>query len=284
MMDLGSGPDATGDRGGRPPLVVGLGSSAGELQALQDFLRGVPEGSGAALILLVQIDASGPGLLSGLSMAARLPVVEAADGTPIQEDHIYSVPARSVVSLQDGVLRLAPCERPEDQRAALDRFLYSLARDQGERAVAVILSGPGSDGALGLKAVSEAGGMTLVQDPATARQDAMPQSALATGAVDRVLPPGELAAELVAYARHLREAVQGEGEQPLRDQVEGALPSICEVLLQATGHNFRHYKNSTLVRRTLRRTQVLRLGSAREYLERLRADPAEVQQLFKDML
>ncbi|WP_169796560.1 CheR family methyltransferase [Chondromyces crocatus] len=270
--------------------MVGLGTSANERQDLHAFLGGVPAGSGTAVILLVHpdpqtdVDHAAPNLLHDLSEAIRVPVVEAADGTLVEADCIYSVPEHTSVALEDGVLRLAPTDRPDAQRAAIDQFFYSLARDQRERAVAVILSGSGSDGALGLKAVSEAGGMTLVQDPATARHDGMPQSALATGAVDRVLPPAELAAELVAYARHLREACEGHSDEQLRDQVEAALPTVCEILFQATGHNFRHYKNSTLIRRTLRRVQVLRLNSAREYLERLRADPHEIQQLFKDML
>ncbi|EYF08498.1 CheR family methyltransferase [Chondromyces apiculatus] len=287
---------AAGRRAMERPLVVGLGTSASELHALHTFLGSVPAGSGTAFVLMMQpdpqqaatrddaVDAQAARALTELASAARIPVVEAADGTLLEADRIYSVPAHTVVVLEDGVLRLGPKDQPEEQQAAIDRFLYSLARDQRDRSVAVILSGAGSDGALGLKAVSEAGGMTLVQDPATAHEGGMPQSALATGAVDRVLPPAELAAELVAYARHLRESSEGHSDEQLRDQVEAALPTVCEILFQATGHNFRHYKNSTLIRRTLRRVQVLRLGSAREYVERLRADPPEIQQLFKDML
>ncbi|MDI1475903.1 CheR family methyltransferase [Polyangium sp. y55x31] len=265
------------------PLVVGVGASAGGLSAVQEFLRGIPEGAGLSIVVLLHLKPSTGGLLSELlAKATTLPVVEAEDGMPLEPDHVYAAPSRCLLTIRDDVLHLVPAQCPEERHAPIDHLLHGLAREYGESAVAVILSGDGSDGALGLRAVGEGGGFTMVQDPATARHDSMPQSALMTGAVDCVRPPDELAAELVAYAEH-RKTTSGD-EDTLRRDIEGALPAICEILLLGTGHNFKHYKTSTLIRRTLRRLQVLRIESAHGYLLRLRADRAEVDELFKDLL
>ncbi|MDC0746046.1 CheR family methyltransferase [Polyangium mundeleinium] len=265
------------------PLVVGVGASAGGLAAVQEFLRGIPEGAGLVIIVLLHVKPSAGGLLSELlAKATTLPVVEAEDGMTLEPDHVYAVPSRSLVTLREDLLHVVPAESPAERHAPIDHLLHGLARACGETAVAVILSGDGSDGALGLRAVGEGGGFTMVQDPASARHDSMPQSALMTGVVDCVLPPDELAVELVAYAAHRKKT--SVDEDTLRQDIADALPAICEILLQGSGHNFKHYKTSTLLRRTLRRLQVLRIDSAHGYLQRLRADRAEVDELFKDLL
>jgi PAS domain S-box-containing protein len=187
------------------------------------------------------------------------------------------------VTIQDGLLSLVPVTTVPDRRTPVDRLLQSLATAYGARAAAVILSGGGSDGALGLKAVSDAGGVTFAQEPSTAQHDGMPQSAIGTGAVDHVLPAEALATELVTYAAHVA-AVSERADGALEREAQELLPAICDVLLATSGHNFRHYKTSTLVRRILRRTQVLRLPSATAYLERVRTNAAEACQLFNDLL
>jgi two-component system CheB/CheR fusion protein len=166
----------------------------------------------------------------------------------------------------------------------IDAFFTSLADARQTAAVAIVLSGSGNDGTLGLKAVSDAGGLTMAQDPATARAEGMPKNAAAFGPADRVLPPDRMAEELLAYARHVRAlAAAGEGDA-LHQQITDALTGICDVLLAATDHNFKHYKTSTLVRRVGRRMQIHRLRAADQYVERLKADPDEVAALFKDLL
>lgn len=267
------------------PLVVGVGASAGGLEAVQAFLRGLPPGSGLAVVVVFHLDPAAKSLLPEvLARHSPLPVVEATDGLAVEPDHVYTAPPHSAVAVRDGAFRLTPLDPSPARRTPIDHLLQSLADDRRVRAAAVILSGAGSDGTLGLKAVSDSGGVTFVQDPSTAKHDGMPQSALTTAAVDHVLPPGQLAAELLAYASHLRTVAEPAEEVDLARQVEAALPAVCDILLHARGHNFRHYKTSTLVRRVMRRLQVLRLGSARQYVERLRADAVEAEQLFNDLL
>ncbi|TKC98309.1 CheR family methyltransferase [Polyangium fumosum] len=278
-----SAPDSHESPAPDQPLVVGVGASAGGLAAVQEFLRGIPEGAGLVIVVLLHVKPSASSLLSELlAKATTLPVVEAEDGMTLEPDHVYAVPSRSLVTLREDLLQVVPAESPAERHAPIDHLLHGLARAYGESAVAVILSGDGSDGALGLRAVGEGGGFTMVQDPASARHDGMPQSALMTGVVDCVRPPDELAVELVAYAAHRKKT--SVDEDTLRRDITDALPAICEILLQGTGHNFKHYKTSTLTRRTLRRLQVLRIDSAHGYLQRLRADRAEVDELFKDLL
>jgi two-component system CheB/CheR fusion protein len=270
--------------GAAGPLIVGVGASAGGLEALRAILRAIPAGQGIAIVVVFHLDPGSKGLLAeALASATSLPVVEAADGTRVEADRIYIAPGHATVAMARGVIRVAPAERREERMAPVDRFLQSLARDQRERAVAVILSGSGSDGALGVKAVAESGGLTLVQAPETARHEGMPQSALATGAADHALAPEDLASELLAYARHIRGSAAA-GPDALRVEVAEALPTICDLLLDATGHNFRHYKTSTRVRRVIRRIQILRLGGASDYIKQLRVDRSEAESLFDDLL
>ncbi|HEX5421865.1 MAG TPA: CheR family methyltransferase, partial [Gammaproteobacteria bacterium] len=263
-------------------LIVGVGASAGGFEALRGVLTEMPAGSGIAFIVVFHLDASAHTiLLQSLPKGVALTFTEAKDGMSLEPDHVYIAPGRHLVSLQHGVIRLAPLEGNERQRAPIDHFLQSLAWDQKEHAVAVVLSGLGSDGALGLKAVSDAGGMTIVQEPASAQYDAMPQSALDTGAVDHVLNPKSIPGELQAYRDHIGRRAD---EKELHREVLEALPQICESLLRETGHNFKHYKTSTLLRRTMRRLHVLRMSDVRQYVERLRSDGSEAQRLFQDLL
>ncbi|HVK11596.1 MAG TPA: CheR family methyltransferase, partial [Gemmataceae bacterium] len=266
------------------PLVVGVGASAGGLEDVQAFFAGIPPDAGVSFVLVFNLPPAAVDAFESLTKATSLPVLEVTDGQALRANTLHVVPPRHVATFDGPVFRLNAADTPGDRRTPVDRFFQSLAKEHAARGVAVVLAGAGSDGALGAKAVSDAGGLAMVQEPSTAGAGTMPQSAVATGAADHVLPPHDLAAELLAYARHHRQAVTGDQEAALRDEVGAVLPAVCDVLLQETGHNFRHYKTTTLVRRTLRRVQVLRVGSAREYLERLKIDRAEADQLFKDLL
>jgi two-component system CheB/CheR fusion protein len=266
------------------PLVVGIGASAGGLEALQTLLRGVVPGRGLAFVVVFHLDPEARNLLPEiLSHTSPLPVRELTDGTVVEADYVYTAPVQRLVELSGGQFRLVRAEAIEDRRTPIDHFLQSLAHDQQNHAVGIILSGAGSDGTQGLKAVGDAGGMTLVQDPSTARFEGMPRSAAEIGAADHVLPPEAMVEELLAYAAHLRATTEND-EQRLRQEVEAVLPTVCDQLAQATGHNFKHYKTSTLVRRVMRRIAVLRISSAREYLERLKGDGVEADNLFRELL
>ena len=199
-------------------------------------------------------------------------------------DHIYVGPAHSIVRLQGGVLEVVKAATPKERRGAIDAFFHSLADDRQAGAIGIILSGSGTDGTLGLKAISDSGGMTIVQEPETAHYDSMPRSGATLGVADRVLPPEKMAAEIVAYAKHVQSLLVGDDGGAVRDQIGGALGSICEILERHTEHNFKHYKTSTLVRRISRRMNVLRIASATDYLARLETDADEVQALFRELL
>ncbi len=268
------------------PLIVGIGASAGGLEAVSLFLGKLPRDCGFAVLVMFHLEPGGNHLLADvLARATPLPVVDAQDGMRLEPGQVYALPGHSLVSVTaDGVLRLQPTEKPEGRRSAIDHFFQSLAQSHGEGAVAIIMSGAGSDGSLGLQAVSKAGGLTMVQHPETAKHDSMPQSASETGVADHVLPPERLAEELLAHARHFHaEALGGLTKALVRDVAE-AFPEICEILLQATGHNFKHYKTSTIVRRTMRRLQVLRIPTVEQYLERLRKERSEAERLFTELL
>lgn len=265
-------------------LIVGVGTSASGLDALQALLGGLSPGSGIAVVAVSRLDPNAPGLAPELLAAASpLPVTTAIDGAPILADHVYTAPGHLLVGVEEGVFRFVPSEGAADRRTPIDHFLQSLAHHHQNRAVGIILSGAGSDGAQGLKSIGDAGGMTIVQQHGTLVQDGMPRSASDIAPADHVLPPDRMSEELLSYAAHVRQN-GGLVEGGLREEVEHALPQICDILLQGTGHNFRHYKTSTLVRRVMRRIAVLKLGSASEYLERLRSYPAEADLLFRELL
>lgn len=268
-----------------PVLVVGIGASAGGLEALQTFFSTLRDSSGLAFVVISHLDPASRNLLPELLQhTTALPVQVARTGDHLAAARVYIAPAQSVVRLDGGVLEIVLAEDPAAVRNPIDAFFQSLAEQRQAGAVGIILSGNGTDGTIGLKAISDAGGLTIAQDPATARYDSMPRSASTLGMADRTLPPDRIPEELLAYARHVA-ALAGEGRgEALNQQITDALVAICDVLQDATEHNFKHYKTSTLVRRIGRRMQVLRLGSADEYVERLRQSREEASALFKELL
>src|SRR6185503_11172651 len=169
-------------------------------------------------------------------------------------------------------------------RAPIDSFFRSLAEDQGAGAVCILLSGSGSDGTLGLRAVKEQGGMEMAQASPSAKHDGMPQSAIATGLVDFVLPAEELPAKLLEYVGYLKDLERNQRSDAHAKEIAEQLGRICRVLRHQTGHDFGQYKQNTLVRRIQRRMLVLQSPSVAQYLERLRQDPKEVEALFRDLL
>jgi len=265
--------------------VVGIGASAGGLEALEAFLTHLPAACGMAFVVVQHLDPAHTSLMPELlAHYTKIPVQAAADGLRVAPNHLYVMPPNVTLTIQDGVLQAATPVAQSSVRTHIDTFLRSLAEDQGPRAIGVILSGAGSDGTLGLKAIKEHGGITVVQSPASAKYDSMPLSALATGLVDYTLPVEEIPAKLVAHAAYVVEVAQRQSSDLLAHEIADHLPRICEILHHATGHDFRGYKPNTMVRRVARRLQVLHLEAVGPYITQLEHDGAEPELLFKDLL
>ena len=183
--------------------VVGVGASAGGLEAFKQFLKRLPVDTGMAFVLVTHLDPKHESILPELlARATQLPVSEVEDGTPVAPDHVYVMPRSASMAIEGGALRLRPREEGRVPRHPIDAFLQTLAEDQGARAIGVILSGTATDGTLGLEAVKAEGGITFAQEPKSARYDSMPRSAVAAGCVDFVLTPEEIAEELARISRH----------------------------------------------------------------------------------
>jgi two-component system CheB/CheR fusion protein len=266
--------------GSEPPAVVGVGASAGGLSAFERFLGHLPTDSGLAFVLVSHLAPTGKSLMpSLLARCTAMPVCEAAQGLQVEPNHVYIVRPNTVLTIRQGRLRVAPRSRTQTPPLPIDAFFRSLADDCGERAVGIVLSGTGSDGTLGVRAIKAAGGMTMAQDEESAKFGGMPHSAAASGMVDRVVAVEQMASVLLEYLQH--RAVNGEAAAAGR---EAALGRILTLVRARTGHDFQGYKRSTIGRRIERRMGLLRIGTLAEYLTRLRAQPAEVDVLFKDLL
>jgi two-component system CheB/CheR fusion protein len=264
--------------------IVGIGASAGGLEAFEHFFRTMPPVSGLAFVLVPHLDPGHASILTEiLQRATSMPVVEASDQMPVAPDHVYVIPPNRDMAIFHGTLQLSVPELPRGQRMPIDAFLRSLAEDQGERAVGIVFSGTGTDGTLGLRAILGAGGVTLVQAPATAKYDGMPTSAVQAGYATRVLPVEEMPAALLAGARKLPVGVATPPELPTPSPT-GGLNKLLMLIRSATGHDFSLYKKSTIGRRIERRMAQHDLSDMEVYARYLKEHPAEVQVLFKELL
>jgi two-component system CheB/CheR fusion protein len=268
-----------------PCPIVGIGASAGGLEAFEAFFSHMPADTGMAFVLVQHLDPRHETLMPELlSKHTAMPVLLVSEDTPIRTDSVYVIPPNATVTIAECVLRISPRERTRGRRMPIDSFFRSLAEDQGDDAVGIVLSGTGADGALGVRALREHGAMTMVQAPSSARYDSMPRSAILTGMVDHVVPVEEMPFRLMEHLRNLLELRGGGSPEGLRHEVEENLSRICAVLRRRTGHDFSRYKQSTLVRRVRRRMTEVRTDSAAVYLGLLAEDPREVDHLFHDLL
>ena len=266
--------------------IVGIGASAGGLAAIEAFFSGMPTDvdPGMAFVLVQHLDPDHKSLLTELiQRRTRMQVFEVVDGVVVQANCAYIIPPNRDMAFLNGTLQLLEPAAPRGHRLPIDFLFRSLALDQHERAIGIVLSGTGSDGTLGVRAIKGEGGMVMVQTPASSEFDGMPQSALATGMVDFELPPAEMAAQLMAYTTHAfsRPPHHLSAAEPLS---ENALKKIFVLLRTQTGHDFSQYKPSTIYRRIERRMAVHQIEGIDAYVKYLQQTPVEVQALFNDML
>jgi len=264
--------------------VIAIGASAGGLEAIRAVLSELPPDPGAAILIAQHLARDRDSLLPDiLASDSRLRVVEARAGAAVEPDRAYVMPPNAQMILSDGHLRLEPRPPGLAPPMPVDFLFRSLAQHAGEAAIAVVLSGTGSDGAQGIREIKAAGGITIVQEPASARYDGMPRAALATEAVDLVLSPSEIAREVAHLARHFRVAVGDEREPTLEMRGED-IDRIFLVLRNETGVDFTNYKRPTIRRRLQRRMVVNKVTRLADYVDLLSRQPSEVRSLYQDLL
>ncbi len=265
--------------------IVALGASAGGLEAFQKFFTHTPPDTGFGFVVVSHLDPEHSSIMPELmAKYSTMPVREITDNMAVEPDHIYIIPPNTELSIYGGVLRLAGPSKPRGYRMPIDRFFRSLAEDQGNNAICVVLSGSGSDGTLGLRAVKEHGGAAVVQDPETARFPDMPRSAVATGLADRILPVEEIPSALAEITAGLSERQEQQDSDAIREEAQQYLDEICLLLRNRTGHDFSRYKQGTMLRRISRRMQIVGVRTVADYLLRIREEPKEIEHLFRDLL
>lgn len=275
--------------------VVGIGTSAGGLAALTNFFKAMPAEPGMAFVVLMHLSPKHDSIADRiLQRATSMRVVQVVEPVPVRKNEVYVISPRKALSMNDGYLRVVDLEEERGKQTAIDYFLRTLAEVHRERALAVILTGTGADGSVGIARIRERGGITFAQHPDDAEYDQMPRAAIATGAVDIVLPVNELPARILALASQSVRIAQPDKTPSMEEAVdkassaqaidEDALRDIMLILRTKTGHDFRTYKRATVLRRIERRMQVNGLKTLEEYRHFLHDHAHERPALLKDML
>lgn len=264
--------------------IVGIGASAGGLAAFKGFFEAMPAAPGMAFVLIQHLDPTHESLMVDLlSRHTQMKVIQVEDRMQVEANHVYMIPPNWDLAIENGELLLTTPVQRRGMRMPIDFFFKSLAKDQKEKAICIILSGTGSDGTAGLKTVKSYGGIVLVQLPEEAQYDGMPSSAIATGVVDDILPVSDLPQRLLTYIQH--SYVRGYfGTEPIAINEPDAFNDILAILHAQLGHDFRYYKQSTLIRRIKRRMSLQQLELLREYVSYLRHNTDEIRKLFQDLL
>jgi two-component system, chemotaxis family, CheB/CheR fusion protein len=262
------------------PYVVGIGASAGGLEALEAFFDQVPKKSGMAFVLVQHLSPDFRSMMDELlARHTDLPIKLVEDGMQVEADHVYLIPPNKEMIISGGRLLLSDRDRQQELSLPIDVFFRSLAQDCGPRAIAIVLSGGGSDGSRGIVDVHEAGGLVIVQDVASAQFDGMPRSACDAGIADWVLPPGEIPAALVNYAKGIERPTSVSRAPALH-----GMDAVYQMLEDEFGIDFTNYKPSTVTRRIERRLRLARADNVDEYIKRLRAEHDELDALYRDLL
>ncbi|MFC1925061.1 chemotaxis protein CheB [Chloroflexota bacterium] len=265
-----------------PFFIVGIGASAGGLDALEKLFSNMPQDSGMAFVVVQHLDATRRSSVPEiLTRYTRIPVYEAGDGVKVEPDCIYLLPPNKDMTIEKGCLHLHELTQRERLRLPIDSFFLSLARERESSAICIILSGTGSDGTLGLRAIKESLGTVFVQDPQSASYDGMPHSAINTGLVDFVLPPEQIPEKLVNLVKYC--AINGARTSDLEEEKE-SLQQIFAIMLSRTGHDFSRYKHTTIRRRLERRMSLGHVNRIADYARLLQENEIEVQALLKDIM
>jgi len=266
--------------------IVGIGASAGGLEAITQLLRALSPDTGMAFVYVQHLEARHESMLTRLlAGATTMPIDEVRQGARVEPNHVYVIPPDTDIRVSGGVLQAVRRKAPREHHLPIDDFLRSLAEDQGARAIGVILSGTASDGTLGLKAIKVEGGITFAQEPETAKFDGMPTNAIAAGCVDFVLPPARIAAEISRIARHPYVGMAQFGDAlpalPARD--DDWLRTF-KLLNVASGVDFTFYKKSTIKRRIARRMALHKIEHLSAYVKYLESHREELDALYQDIL
>ncbi|HEY8560145.1 MAG TPA: PAS domain S-box protein [Pyrinomonadaceae bacterium] len=270
-------------------LIVSIGASAGGIKALGEFFERVPANSGMAYVVVLHLSPNHDSRLAEvLQRNAKIPVTQVRKRVSIEPDHVYVISPDKSLAMEGGELALSEITSFEERRAPVDIFFRSLAESHESRAVAVILSGTGTDGSMGIKRVKERGGVCFVQDPSEAEYDEMPRSSLATDLMDGAFKAAEIPAQILAYQAHLAQTDIVPQASPPADSeeavVEKALREIFVLMSKRTGHDFSNYKRHTLLRRIERRINVRQLPDLPAYARYLREETEETSHLLRDLL
>lgn len=263
--------------------IVGIGASAGGLEALELFFKNVPEGCGMAFVVIQHLDPTQKGMMVELIQRTTvMPVMQAEDNRKLLPDHVYIIPSNKDLSLLNGILFLFTPSEARGLRLPIDFFFRSLADDQGARSIGVILSGMGSDGLLGLRAIKERGGVGLAQEPASAKFDSMPKSIIEAGLADIVAPAEELPERIITYLQYAPAIAKTEAQ--LKAKSRSSLEKAVILLRAKTGNDFSQYKKNTVYRRIERRMGLHKIDKIATYLRFLQENPQEVELLSKELL
>jgi two-component system CheB/CheR fusion protein len=263
--------------------TVGIGASAGGLEALELFLRNVPVGSGMAFVIVQHLDPTHKGIMVELlQRATAMKVLQVRDRQRVEPDHVYVIPPNRDMSILHGVLHLLAPVAPRGLRLPIDFFFRALADDRKDKSIGVILSGMGSDGTLGLRSIKEKAGAVFVQAPESAKFDGMPRSAIDAGLADVIAPAEELPGRIVAYLRHAP-LITRPGHA-LEEKTQSALEKVFILLRTQTGQDFSLYKKSTVYRRIERRMGIHQIDRIASYVRFLQENPQEAELLFKELL
>ena len=266
-------------------LVVGLGASAGGVQALRDFFSQVPAQTGMAYVVILHLSPDHDSQLAEvLQSSSLLPVTKVERPIRVEPDHVYVIPPNKSLEINDGHINVSQMTSDEVRRAPVDIFFRTLAQSHGPRAVSVVLSGTGANGSMGMKRVKEMGGLCIVQDPQEAEYDDMPRHSMATGLVDYVLPVAQIPAQIIAYREQVKRIPVPDAPHETTDDDMKALREIFTQLRVRTGHDFSNYKRPTVLRRIARRMGVHQLVDIPAYSHFMREHPPEATALLKDLL
>src|SRR5436190_12765396 len=269
-------------------LVVGLGASAGGIQALKQFFEAVPATSGMAYVVILHLSPDHDSQLAEvLQNEASIPVTQVTEHVRVEPNHVYVIPPNKNLAMKNGHLEISKMTSTAVRRAPVDIFFRTLAESHRERAVSVVLSGTGANGSMGIKRIKERGGCCIVQDPREAQYTDMPNHSLATGLVDYILPAAEIPERIMAYRDQLNLLPVTPTEPELQRQTESDEAALSDILTQLrvrTAHDFSNYKRATVLRRIARRMGVHELADLAAYSQFMHDRPQEANALLKDLL